>query len=132
MTNKFVNTYSGKKLLEKHSLSTEGTWAVYGEDPNCDLGGPHHQPLLGYYTGKLIDVIANVESMNSFWQWGAGGRIELVSAVKVVDAEATRIARAREALELAKAEVERLEKELCPQCIPGGVCKTPICKRLSK
>jgi hypothetical protein len=30
-----------KRLLEKHSVEEKGIWQIYGEDPNCDLGGPH-------------------------------------------------------------------------------------------
>ena len=121
---KFIETYSGKKLLEKHSLSQEGTWAVYGEDPNYELGGHHHEPLLGYYTGKLVDVI---DLAKNFWSCG---RIKLITALEVKDSETTRIAQAREALKKAKAEIIKLELELCPNCPPGSVCRTPKCKRL--
>lgn len=71
----FLRTYSGSKLLEKHQLSEEGTWEVRGEDPNCDLGGPHHEPFLGVYSGRLEDVIRMAVDLPGFWQWGGGGRI---------------------------------------------------------
>lgn len=71
----FFHTYSGKKLLQEHNLSEEGTWEVRGEDPNCDLGGSHHEPFLGIYSGRLEDVIRMAVELPGFWQWGGGGRI---------------------------------------------------------
>ena len=72
---RYLKTYSGQELLKKHDLEEEGTWHVFGEDPNCDLGGYHHQPDLGYMTGRLVDVVKAAVSMNSFWTWGGGGKI---------------------------------------------------------
>ena len=37
-----------KRLLEKYSPNEKGIWHIQGEDPNCDLGGSHHQPTLKY------------------------------------------------------------------------------------
>lgn len=75
-TKKFLATYSGQRLLEAYSLDTKGTWNVYGEDPNCDLGGAHSNPFLGSFEGTLEDVIEEAVQMSGFWQWGAGGRFE--------------------------------------------------------
>lgn len=76
---KFVNSYSGSKLLEKYSLQDRGTWNVYGEDPNCDFGGQHSKPLLGVVEGKLIDVI-KWGIINPNWNtWGRGGSITSVN-----------------------------------------------------
>lgn len=72
---KFLNTYSGEKLLEKHSLDEEGVWRILGEDPNCDFGGHHYRPELDIVTGCLRDVIAYAVELPDFWQWGAGGGI---------------------------------------------------------
>jgi len=79
-------SYSGRELLKKHSLSEYGIWRVYGEDPNCDMGGPHHQPDLGLYQGTLEDVIRLAVELPRFWNWGGGGDIklpEIISAIKV-------------------------------------------------
>lgn len=65
--------------MEQHKLDEYGVWEVLGEDPNCDLCGSHHQPLLGYFEGKLEDVIINAVNINGFWQWGGGGNINKVN-----------------------------------------------------
>lgn len=68
-------SYSGRKLLEEHSLEEYGFWKILGEDPNCDLGGSHHQPDLGTVEGKLGDIIDYAVELPGFWQWGGGGDI---------------------------------------------------------
>jgi hypothetical protein len=81
-------TYSGKELLKKHQLDEKGTWEVRGEDPNCDLGGHHHMPVLGCYQGTLNEVIDIAVNSAGFWQWGGGGDIRLIaveSAKEVAD-----------------------------------------------
>lgn len=80
MTNvdKFFHSYNGKELLKKYTLSDIGVWCVKGEDPNCDLGGPHYQPILGYFTGSLASVIDEAVELPGFWQWGYGGDISAV------------------------------------------------------
>jgi hypothetical protein len=78
-----TNTWSGAKLLENHSLEEEGTWKVEGEDPNCDMGGSHHQPHLGYFEGKLDDVVRKAVTLHRFWQWGGGGSISKVEKTLV-------------------------------------------------
>jgi hypothetical protein len=75
---KFLETYSGRELLKKHSLEEEGVWRIKGEDPNCDMGGYHHMPELGVVTGKLQDIIMYGANLPQFWQWGAGGSFELI------------------------------------------------------
>jgi len=69
------NLYSGRELLKKHNLTEYGTWHIKGEDPNCDWGGSHHEPDLGYFTGTLEDCIKYAIELPNFWTWGAGGRI---------------------------------------------------------
>lgn len=72
------DTWGGKELLKNHKLDDEGIWEIYGEDPNCDMGGSHHTPKLGTVQGKLRDVIMYGASLPNFWQWGSGGRFELL------------------------------------------------------
>ena len=52
---------------------------MFGEDSNCDWGGPHHEPYLGTYTGKLGKVLNEVTKLPYFYTWGGGGTIKKVS-----------------------------------------------------
>lgn len=64
--------YGYKKNLE----GKYGKWSVYGEDPNCDLGGIHKEPFLGYFEGKYEEVWQHaIDNIRSFYTWGGGGRI---------------------------------------------------------
>jgi hypothetical protein len=98
--------YSGRKLLENHSLKQHGIWKIQGEDPNCDMGGSHYQPELGIVEGKLEDVIRYAVELPNFWTWGGGGDITLIPQPKKIDGNSV----ARRA-ELLKRKDE-LEKEL--------------------
>jgi len=81
--NQFISRYSGTHLLKEHSLDEEGIWEVRGEDPNCDLGGSHHEPYLCTLEGKLYDVIHEAVLMHGFWQWGSGGSIKKIVPIKI-------------------------------------------------
>jgi hypothetical protein len=70
--------YSGKELIKKHSLDENGVCEVRGEDPNCDLGGFHNQPLLGYFEGTLEKVLLTAVNLSGFYTWGGGGEIKKV------------------------------------------------------
>ena len=74
--------YGGKELLKSYDLDTYGTWQIKGEDKNCDLGGPHHEPDLGLFKGTLEDCIKYAISLPRFWTWGGGGRILAVSIME--------------------------------------------------
>ena len=76
-------SYSGKKLLAKHSLNEVGTWRIRGEDPNCDFGGAHYQPELGTVEGRLEDVIRYAVKLPDFYTWGNGGDILKVEIRKL-------------------------------------------------
>lgn len=110
---KYMTTYNGRKLLELYSLDKDGIWEVYGEDPNCDLGGTHHQPKLGTFKGKLNDVIDVAVDLPGFWQWGAGGNFKLAEPIVVVDVN-TAMLRKKKLAELAhlEAQVQKLRTEL--------------------
>jgi hypothetical protein len=58
--------------------SEEGFWQIYGEDPNCDLQGPHSRPNLGVFQGTLSDAIDYAVDLPEFFTWGGGGTIEPV------------------------------------------------------
>ena len=80
---KFTKGWFGRELLKKHSIDTHGTWEVRGEDPNCDLGGHHHNPYLGTFTGTLKDVINKAVELPNFWGWGSGGKITKIEIEKL-------------------------------------------------
>ena len=104
----YERTYSYRELVKKYPLDTEGLWKVLGEDPNCDFGGHHHQPELGIFDGKLDDIINYAVSLNSFWSWGAGGNIMLVS----VPPKITPLSIAELERQLADAKRVELERQL--------------------
>lgn len=74
-------SYSGKKLLEKHSLNETGFWKIKGEDPNCDLGGSHIQPDLGTVQGTLQQALEFALDNPNFYTWGGGGDIEKINVI---------------------------------------------------
>lgn len=86
----YYKSYEGKTLLAKHSMSDVGIWHIKGEDPNCDMGGSHHQPSLGFVEGKLEDVIHYAVTLKGFWVWGAGGSITKINIIKVNQATTTK------------------------------------------
>lgn len=103
-------THFGRELLKKHSLNEVGTWQIYGEDPNCDFGGPHHEPELGIVTGKLDDVIKYAVELKGFWQWGGGGRIVKIKIADVATerAKQVRMAELDSQIEKLLAEKKKL------------------------
>lgn len=60
-----------------------GIYLIKGEDPNCDFGGYHHEPDLGYLEGPLWAVINEVVELPKFFSYGGGGKVLLVVARKV-------------------------------------------------
>lgn len=82
--NKYLQTYEGKRLVEKHDLQSHGTWSIKGEDPNCDFGGYHHMPELAVVCGKLEDVINYATSLPRFYTWGSGGLITKLNVIQLV------------------------------------------------
>ena len=95
----YLRTYRGRNL--EYSMDTYGVWEVRGEDPNCDWGGYHFEPVLGRFEGTLQDVMEHAVELPGFWQWGDGGRFILTKTVKI-DSEWKEL----------KAKKEKLEKEL--------------------
>ncbi len=76
--NKYLQTYAGKDLIGRHKLDERGVWQVNGEDPNCDMGGSHHEPFLGTFEGTLENVIKTAVNIRGFYAWGGGGSIKKV------------------------------------------------------
>lgn len=112
---RYLKTYAGQELLKSHSLNSEGTWEVRGEDDNCDMAGSHYEPRLGFYSGRLEDVIHMAVELHGFWAWGGGGSIRKhcpPTAKKVTRASATDQKKLKASIAEKEAELERLKKEL--------------------
>ena len=102
---KYLKTYSGIELLKKWNLDQVGVWHVRGEDPNCDMGGSHYQPSIGYFEGALGEILEFGIDLPGFWQWGAGGKFEHINVQKVDSKEFKRQQTLRE-------EKRKLEQRL--------------------
>jgi hypothetical protein len=99
---KYLSTNAGKHLLSQHSLEEEGLWRVLGEDPNCDMHGSHYKPEIGFFQGKLENIIEYAVEHKQFWQWGAGGEITKIRSQKIdgqTTAERARLRNIKRALE---------------------------------
>jgi len=70
---------------EKYSPDETGTWRILGEDPNCDWGGPHHEPHLETVTGTYKNVLEYAKTLRGWTTWGHGGRIVKEGPVKNID-----------------------------------------------
>ncbi len=109
----YINvSYSGRQLANQ--LDEYGTWQVYGEDPNPDFGGSHHQPFIGYFEGRLRDIVQYVTEMEPrFWSWGAGGDFKKVDGVKKITPEMAEDVRVKGAERIKKEEeIKELEKKI--------------------
>lgn len=109
--NRYMNTYNGRNL--KYSLYQEGIWKVLGEDVNCDLGGSHHQPELGTFEGKLIDIIKYAVTLNGFWAWGGGGNfVKVKPPVKIDTKKIDEINELKEELKNLNKQIKEINKRL--------------------
>jgi hypothetical protein len=96
---------------EQIDLNQYGVWIARGEDPNCDLGGHHSNPLLGHFEGKYLDVLEYCETLKGWKTWGSGGYLEKYIPPKIVKINADSIKKKIE-LEKEKAQLLRRLKEL--------------------
>lgn len=104
-------SYSGRQLLKKYPLNTEGIWEIRGEDPNCDWGGHHHQPYLATLRGRLRDVITLAVEMPGFWNWGAGGSITLIQVQEITPESTKEYIAGKARIRALEKELENLKKE---------------------
>lgn len=65
-----------ERLLRAYAPDEPGVWKILGEDPNCDLGGHHHQPELEIITGTYKNVVDYALKLPQFFTWGGGGNIK--------------------------------------------------------
>lgn len=71
------------QLLENHLKGEVGTWQIFGEDPNCDLGGAHITPLLATVSGTFESAVEYALELRGFFTWGGGGDVKKVEVIKV-------------------------------------------------
>lgn len=108
----YYRTYSGRTLLEKHSLEEVGVWEIRGEDPNCDLGGSHHQPRLEIVEGKLRDVVEYGVTLAGFWQWGGGGSFTKINILPLSELKEKERAKLLARLHELEKEMEKINSKL--------------------
>jgi len=106
------HTHAGKELLKKYDLRELATWEVKGEDPNCDFGGQHFSPTLGYFTGKLEDIVELAVNLPNFWTWGGGGRIIRINSMSVTNATVAHHKALRKEREDLQARLKEINLEL--------------------
>lgn len=105
---------------ENQSIGTNtyGIWDIRGEDPNCDFGGSHSEPHLGYAEGTLNDVAAFASTLKEISTWGSFGHLRLISNIieiedgyynKVISGE---IEKKREELRQKKKNLEEALAEI--------------------
>lgn len=102
---------------EEYSPEEQGTWNIYGEDPNCDFGGHHSQPFLGTVTGTYKNVLEYAQTLAGWTTWGGGGRIQKISPTVDVDTLPKvnpRIAKLKEEKAQLQARLAEVERELAP------------------
>ena len=107
----------GNNLRYSDYSSKDGgycVYAVYGEDPNCDLGGPHGNPFLGDVEGTFKEVLEHAaNNMTRFYSWGGGGYITPKESEAVVLDSVKKLKRNRKAKlkKLVSSDIERLIEE---------------------
>jgi len=51
-------------------------YIIKGEDPNCDFGGYHSNPIIGYAEGTYENVLQYAKTISGWFAWGSGGKLE--------------------------------------------------------
>ena len=105
-----------------YPLETEGIWNIYGEDPNCDMTGHHHEPFLDRVEGRYVDAIVYSKNLPGFIQWGRGGKITKHSPTKIknIYGHASTVlseyyANLESERDRLKLELQEVERNLKPQ-----------------
>lgn len=89
-------------------------YVIYGEDPNCDFGGCHYSPVLGYVEGNYDDVLKYAKTLPGWITWGSGGEIKEIK-IKRLNKKATTMIREAELKnkrDLLLHEISKINKEL--------------------
>ena len=95
----------------KFGEDAEGLWQVFGADDNCDLGGHHYTPSLGFYRGKLKDVIKLFMTLPRFWSWSVG-EIKRVTVLDVDEGTADRLQELREKEKILEGQLSEVRAKL--------------------
>jgi hypothetical protein len=112
-TSKVTKKRTRERLLkEKYQPNEFGLWEIRGEDPNCDLGGSHHEPLLTRVEGTYSDAVEAALSLDGFWTWGFGGRIKKVEFEKLSDRSKARMVALQEKKAKLEEELAEVNNEL--------------------
>jgi hypothetical protein len=109
MTKNKVQEYLKYEYHTKYPLEENGYWIIYGEDPNCDFGGSHHEPLLEIVSGKYIDVVTYATTLKSFYTWGSGGRIVKTTITDIdetINVEKLKLLQEKEELQQKLQEIQ--------------------------
>lgn len=77
----YLRTKNGKKLLEENTLDDYCVWCVYGENRFWS----ERPNLIGYYQGKLEDVLTKMLTMESFWKYKIGGIIYKYKSPEIIN-----------------------------------------------
>lgn len=111
----------GKDLNYSTYSSKDGgycVYSVYGEDPNCDMGGPHSNPFLGNVEGSFKEVLEHAaNNMNRFYSWGGGGYIvpkknsTIVEPIVLDSTKKLKRNRKAKLKKLVSSDIERLIEE---------------------
>ena len=99
------------RLLKEHPADMYGVWHIRGEDDNCDLGGSHYMPTLGYFEGEYEDIVELAVGLRGFFSWGGGGDIRLIDVKKVDKSVLRQISKTKVEL----AQIEQRQQELTKQ-----------------
>jgi hypothetical protein len=101
-------------MSETYKSEEYGYWVAKGEDPNCDFGGPHSSPVLGYFEGKYKHVLSYAKTLPGWFTWGYGGRVEKsnIEFVKIDEFSIEERARLENKKAVLLEELKNIDKEL--------------------
>jgi hypothetical protein len=114
MSNESLKNNTRVRLLKEHNPNEMSTWEIRGEDPNCDLGGSHSEPLLETVSGTYRNVVEYALNLPGFYSWGSGGRIinvkpptNILNVDRLVDSRVVALESERSKLRSRLEEIER-------------------------
>lgn len=110
----FVTRLRSNKYDKQPSLNERAVWHVFGADPNCDMGGYHHEPDLGFYEGTFEDVARYAVTLAGFHSWGPGRIVKESppTVTKIDTPERMRIAELQAKRKAAQEQLDEIEREL--------------------